>query len=191
MVREMYNVPGLQKICDVLAENPSWSLAHLVAYFNFVEYLGVPQVADVIDYPDHIKYMTPLQLAIKSRNIEMVKKLLEHAKLDHLDYNSSSIFHYAANTSKEMITILSQKSTVNLNHCNLDGYTPLHAACLSDNPDCVNALLCAGADANRPARHVSNFQTHQPSTSSKYYILHTFTVIKNYSICMKFSMSNR
>jgi ankyrin repeat protein len=104
--------------------------------------------------------------AIKSKNIEMVKVLLNSAKLDHLDYNSSSIFHYAANTSKEMITILTNKSTVN--HCNLDGYTPLHAACLSNNPDCVNALLCAGADVNISARHVSNMQSRTQSTSSEY-----------------------
>lgn len=165
MVKEYYNVPGLQKICDILTENPSWSLAHLVAHFNLVEYLAVPQVGELIDYPDHIKYMTPFQLAIKSKNLEMVKMLLDSAKLDHLDYNSSSIFHYAANTSKEMITILTNKSVVNLNHCNLDGYTPLHAACLSNNPDCVNALLCAGADVNISARHVGGSR-HQ-STSSK------------------------
>ena len=35
-VKEMYNVPGLQKICDILSENPTWSIAHLVAYFNLV-----------------------------------------------------------------------------------------------------------------------------------------------------------
>jgi calcium-independent phospholipase A2 len=167
MVKEYYNVPGLQKICDILTENPSWSIAHLVAHFNLVEYLAVPQVCELIDYPDHIKYMTPFQLAIKSKNIEMVKMLLDSAKLDHVDYNSSSIFHYAANTSKEMITILTNKSTVNLNHCNLDGYTPLHAACLSNNPDCVNALLCAGADVNISARHVGNTQSRSQSTSSE------------------------
>ena len=168
MVKEMYNIPGVQKLCDILSENSSWSMAHLVVYFGLVEYLAVPQVAELIDYPDHIKYMTPFQLAIKSKNLEMVKILIGSAKLDHLDYNSSSIFHYAANTSKEMITILTNQSTVNLNHCNLDGYTPLHAACLSNNPDCVNALLCAGADVNISARHVSNLQSRHPSTSSKF-----------------------
>lgn len=127
----------------------------------------MPQVVELLDYADHVKYMTPFQLAIKSKNIEMVKILIGSAKLDHLDYNSSSIFHYAANTSKEMITILTSKSTVNLNHCNLDGYTPLHAACLSNNPDCVNALLCAGADVNISAKHVSNMQSRHLSTSSK------------------------
>ena len=73
MAKEYYNVPGLQKICDILTENPSWSIAHLVAHFNLVEYLSVPQVCELIDYPDHIKYMTPFQLAIKSKNFEMVK----------------------------------------------------------------------------------------------------------------------
>ena len=87
MVKEMYNVPGLQKICDILAENPSWSIAHLVAHFNLVSCLSVPQVLEMIDYPDHIKYTTPFQLAIKSKNIEMVKILINTAKLDHLDYN--------------------------------------------------------------------------------------------------------
>lgn len=110
-------------ILDILAENPSWSLAHLVAHFNLIEYLSAPNVSELIDYPDHIKNMTPFQLAIKAKNIEMVKLLVGSSKLDHLDYNSSSIFHYAANTSKEMITILTAKSTKNLNHCNLDGYT--------------------------------------------------------------------
>lgn len=53
-----------------------------------MEYLSVPQVAELIDYPDHVKYMTPFQLAIRCRNIEMVKILIRSAKLDHLDYNS-------------------------------------------------------------------------------------------------------
>ncbi|KAG5681964.1 hypothetical protein PVAND_011364 [Polypedilum vanderplanki] len=155
MVNQYYNIPGLQKVCDLLTENPSWSIAHLVAYFNLTEYLSNPAVAELIDYPDHVKYMTPLQVAIKAKNIEVVKGLLNVTKLDHLDYNSNGIFHYAANTSKEMINILTSKSLVNLNHINLDGITPLHHACLSNNPDCVNALVCAGADVNISAKHVN------------------------------------
>ncbi len=31
-----------------------------------------------------------------------------------------------------------------LNACNDEGHTPLHIACLNDQPDCVQALLCAG-----------------------------------------------
>lgn len=155
MVQQYYNIPGIQKICDLLAENPSWSLAHMIAYFNLVEYLSNPNVAELIDYPDHEKYMTPFQLAIKSKNLEMVKALLHAVKLDHLDYDSNGIFHYAANTSKEMIAILTSKTTSHLNHINLEGITPLHKACMSNNPACVHALLCAGADCNISARHVN------------------------------------
>lgn len=166
MVSQYYNIPGLQKICDLLTENPSWSIAHLVAYLNLVEYLSNPAVVELLDYPDHVKYMTPLQVAIKAKNIEMVKALLNVAKLDHLDYNSNSIFHYAANTSREMIVILTNKSVVNLNHINLEGVTPLHHACLSNNPDCVNALLCAGADVNISAKHVNGNKVQNRNLSS-------------------------
>lgn len=171
MAHQYYNIPGLQKVCDILTENPSWSIAHLVAYFNLVEHLSNPTVVELIDYPDHSKYMTPFQLAIKSKNIEMVKMLLNSAKLDHLDYNSDGIFHYAANTSKEMLSILANKSVVNLNHINLEGITPLHKACLSDNPDCVNALLCAGADVNVAAKNVSgSSQNRFQTTNSKSFL---------------------
>ena len=39
-------------------------------------------------------------------------------------------------TTEEPLTLLNQ--------CNEDGHTPLHIACHNDQPDCVQALLCAG-----------------------------------------------
>lgn len=44
--------------------------------------------------------------------------------------------------------ILATKSTENINNLNNEGYTPLHLSCQWDKPDCVKALLAAGADAN-------------------------------------------
>uniref|UniRef100_A0A6B2E6X8 phospholipase A2 n=1 Tax=Phlebotomus kandelakii TaxID=1109342 RepID=A0A6B2E6X8_9DIPT len=155
IVKEMYNINGLQKICDTLIENPSWSLAHLIAYFNLTEYVLQEKIFEFIDYPDHKNYMSPLQLAVMTANAEMVKTLLPLCKIDHLDNNSSSVYHYAASTTKDIINILAAKSTVNMNHCNSDGYTPLHLACLADKPECVKALLLAGADVNISARNIS------------------------------------
>lgn len=60
----MWTVSGLQKICDILIENPSWSIAHLVANFNLTEHIGNPKVLDLIDYADHTNSMTPLQVII-------------------------------------------------------------------------------------------------------------------------------
>lgn len=67
----------------------------------------------------------------------MVKILVPMCKMEHLDNNSNSIFHYASITTKEMINLLASANSGNLNHCNSDGYTPLHLACLSDKPECV------------------------------------------------------
>lgn len=46
-----------------------------------------------------------VQLAIKCGHLEMVKKLLPQCKLNHLDNNMNSIFHYAAPTTKEIINV--------------------------------------------------------------------------------------
>ncbi|XP_039429871.1 85/88 kDa calcium-independent phospholipase A2 isoform X5 [Culex pipiens pallens] len=169
MIREMYNINGLQKLCDTLIEHPSWSLAHVVAHFNLVDYVSNPKIVESLDDPDHAELLTPLQVAIKANNLEMVKALSPIAKAEHLDNNSSSVFHYAASTTKEMINLLTAKSTANLNHCNTDGYTPLHLACLADKPDCVKALLLAGADTNKMAKCASNVYnraaTSKPSSA--------------------------
>lgn len=154
IVREMYNINGLQKLCDVLVENPSWSLAHVVAFFNLTDYISNPSIVDFLDYAEYSEMMTPLHVAVKANNTEFVKALIQsnQCNLEHLDKNSNSVFHYAASTTKEMINLITVKSISNLNHCNIDGYTPLHLACLADKPDCVKALLLAGADTNKMAR---------------------------------------
>ncbi|XP_053666851.1 85/88 kDa calcium-independent phospholipase A2 [Anopheles marshallii] len=165
IVREMYNINGLQKLCDVLIENPSWSLAHVVAFYNLTDYVSNPSIIDFLDYAEYSDMMTPLQVAVKANNIEFVKVLVQsnQCNLEHLDKNSNSVFHFAASTTKEMINLLTAKSTSNLNHCNTDGYTPLHLSCLADKPDCVKALLLAGADTNKMARGAGT--SYKPSST--------------------------
>lgn len=46
------------------------------------------------------------------------------------------------------VQLLAQEKIDNVNVVNSDGQTALHIACLYDKPDCVKALLAAGADAN-------------------------------------------
>uniref|UniRef100_A0A1I8P9V4 Uncharacterized protein n=1 Tax=Stomoxys calcitrans TaxID=35570 RepID=A0A1I8P9V4_STOCA len=112
IVNEFYNVSGLQKLSDILSENPSWSITHLVAYFNLVEYISHPKVMQFIDYADHVNCMSPLQLAIKCSNVEMVKALMPLCKMEHLDNNSNSVFHYAAGTTKEILNVSFYKKTL-------------------------------------------------------------------------------
>lgn len=59
----MYNINGLQKICDILLENPSWSIAHLTANFNLIEHINNPKVVTLIDEPDYNNQMTPIQVS--------------------------------------------------------------------------------------------------------------------------------
>lgn len=63
-LKQMYNINGLQKVCDILLENPSWTIAHLMANFNLVEYISHPKVLDLIDQEDHTTKMTPFQVSI-------------------------------------------------------------------------------------------------------------------------------
>lgn len=70
----MYNINGLQKVCDILLENPSWTIAHLMAFFNLTEYINHPKVLEVIDEPDYATQMTPIQVSV-----------LEYLKMVHND----------------------------------------------------------------------------------------------------------
>lgn len=47
-----------------------------------------------------------------------------------------------------------------MNFPNAAGKTPLHLACEADKPECVKALLCAGADVNVAATHDSTLPIH-------------------------------
>lgn len=59
----MYSVGGLQKVCDILLEYPSWTIAHLIANFNLTEYITNPKVSELIDEPDYATQMTPVQVS--------------------------------------------------------------------------------------------------------------------------------
>ena len=112
--------------------------------------------------------ITPLMVAIKKENVYMTRYLLsKKANTNTQDNNKNSIYHFAANTNKEMIEIvcahledtrtsakyskaggdepdsarLESPSVRILNEPNEEGNTPLHIACLNDKPDCVHALL--------------------------------------------------
>lgn len=62
----MYTINGLQCVCDVLFENPSWTIAHLMAFFNLKEHLNHPKLADIIDDADYETRMTPIQVSLFS-----------------------------------------------------------------------------------------------------------------------------
>ena len=59
-----------------------------------------------LDSPDMKTGVTPLQVAIKTGNLRTVQTLLSaKASLEHLDNEANSVFHYAASTTKEIISV--------------------------------------------------------------------------------------
>lgn len=75
---QMYNITGLQKLCDILLENPSWTIAHLMVFFNLTEHIHHSKVADLIDEPDYATNMTPIQVCRWTESIHIWKRF------DHL-----------------------------------------------------------------------------------------------------------
>lgn len=144
----------VQKYCSVIEENPSWNICHLVVYFNLIDAVQNSMVVSQVNASDPSNGLSPLQLAVKEGNLNMIMKLLQNnASLGHLDHECNSVFHFAATTNRDVINALSgSKGDIKgLNTRNSAGRTPLHVACLADKPDCVTALLVSGADVNLSA----------------------------------------
>ncbi|KAF2880119.1 hypothetical protein ILUMI_26054 [Ignelater luminosus] len=179
IAKDMCNLHGLQKICDVLAEHSTWTLAHLAAHFALYDSFNNTKINSHLNSSDPSTGMSPLQVAVTTNNLKTVQMLVTaKCSLEHLDHQANSVFHYAASTNKEVISALSQGSSPPrcLNSRNKNGHTPLHMACLADKPDCVKALLLAGADVNITASlaspdqdraapgYVGNFLQDHPNT---------------------------
>ncbi|XP_021919753.1 85/88 kDa calcium-independent phospholipase A2 isoform X2 [Zootermopsis nevadensis] len=162
--QEVCNLGGIQKLCDALQENPTWTVTHLASYLSLHDTFQYPVIASNLNSADLNTGISPLQVAIKTGSLRTVQALLSaKASLDHLDYEANSVFHYAASTNTEIILALSAESPKCLNCQNSNGHTPLHVACLADKPECVKALLVAGADVNISASQAS---VHSPSSST-------------------------
>ncbi|XP_019877346.2 85/88 kDa calcium-independent phospholipase A2 isoform X2 [Aethina tumida] len=156
--KDMCHVAGLQKICDTLNEHPTWTLAHLAAYFSLYESFTNTKISNFLNSTDSETGISPLQVAISTGNLKTVQILVNQGcSLEHLDKEGNSVYHYAASSTKEIISALTQGTPPPcLNMRNKNGYTPLHMACLSDNSDCVRALLLIGADVNKTAGNSEN-----------------------------------
>ncbi|XP_048487667.1 85/88 kDa calcium-independent phospholipase A2 [Plutella xylostella] len=142
-------IPALQKLCDTLAEHQGWTLAHLAAHFGLYELFNDPDVQRHINDVDPPTGATPLMVAIRTGNLRMVQALMSlKCDLNMVDCEGNNVLHYAAASNKEIVNLLTSLASPSLNSYNRAGYTPLHAACVANAPECVRALIVAGADVN-------------------------------------------
>ncbi|XP_043281433.1 85/88 kDa calcium-independent phospholipase A2 isoform X2 [Venturia canescens] len=171
--KELSNVGKIQKLCDTLADHPTWTLAHLAAHLSLYEAFNDVTVISQLNSSDADTGVSPLQVAIQTNNLRMVQTLIAaKSSLEHLDFNANSVFHYAATSTKEIILALGAGLPNSLNSRNSSGHTPMHVACLNDKPECVKALLLIGADVNISASegqpsspgYVGDFLHTQPNS---------------------------
>lgn len=102
----MCNLHGLQKICDVLAEHSTWTLAHLAAHFALYDSFNNTKINSHLNSSDPSTGMSPLQVAVTTNNLKTVQMLVTaKCSLEHLDHQANSVFHYAASTNKEVISV--------------------------------------------------------------------------------------
>lgn len=142
----------LQKLCDTLSEHQSWTIAHVVAHFGLYELFNHPDIQKHIDDVDPVTGTSPIMVAVKTGSVRVVQSLVSlNCSLDTIDVDGNTVLHYAAASNKEIINALASRKTTSLNVYNKQGYTPLHMACLADAPDCVRAMMLAGADVNLSA----------------------------------------
>lgn len=148
----MCNTGKIQKLCDTLTDHPTWTLAHLAAYFALHDAFSHAIVNSQLNSGDLETGISPLQVAVQTNNLRTVQLLIAaKSSLEHLDHNANTVYHYAATSTKEIILALGSGLPNSLNSRNSNGHTPIHVACQNDKPECVKALLLIGADVNIPA----------------------------------------
>lgn len=102
----MCNTYGLQKICDILSQHPGWTLAHVAAHFGLHDCFNDPRISCFLNSTDADSGMSPLQVAVFMQNLKTVQTLVAaNCSLEHLDHESNTVFHYAASTTKDIITV--------------------------------------------------------------------------------------
>ncbi|XP_035230665.1 85/88 kDa calcium-independent phospholipase A2-like isoform X2 [Stegodyphus dumicola] len=158
----------LQNVSQLIREKPTWTAAHIAAHFGYTECFKNKTIQSQINDVCEDTLMTPLHVAVKAQQIFSVMCLVDlDARLDILDVNEETVFHYAATTTKDIIQVLTRKPVHSIiNIFNNKGFTPFHLACMADKTECVMELLKAGVDVNlRVALKEENLSTNSDSPS--------------------------
>ena len=153
---ELCSLPRLQELWTLITSNPNWSAVHVAAHFGIQEALENATMLELASYKEQSTGMTPALVAAKQGRVEFIKAMTSSARnisFQDLDAQGNSLYHYAAQSNRETVEAVSLCKIGNLiNSLNNDRQSPLNLACAADKPECVRALLSAGANPNRDGR---------------------------------------
>ncbi|XP_041093782.1 85/88 kDa calcium-independent phospholipase A2 isoform X2 [Polyodon spathula] len=142
-------VETLQQITDCLRNHPDWSAAHIAVETGLRDCLKHNYVLSQINSRDGVEGCTPLHLACRKEDPQCVRELLEdcQARLDMVDKNAETPFHYAARQDNfQLMELLCKHSSgEGLNKLSSSGETALHIACRLGKTETVRAVLQSGA----------------------------------------------
>nr|VZI47668.1 unnamed protein product [Spirometra erinaceieuropaei] len=161
----------LEKITGLCRRYSTWTAAHVAASLNFLPAFQDQRVISLINKIDSETGWTPLFVAVKAGSVEAVKAIMavKDFRQGIVDSEANSVLHVASSlASAEILEILldiapkvdgalpsngtqrlptgnrnNERATVNA--VNANGETALHIACSTPSPQCVEALLKAGA----------------------------------------------
>ncbi|KAI9556928.1 85 kDa calcium-independent phospholipase A2 [Daphnia sinensis] len=150
---ELCVLPQLQEVWSLITTNPCWTAAHVVAHYGLQEGLKEPSFMALLCISDESTGMTPMHVAAKNGKADFVKAAIAAmsgtAQFDDRDAKGNTVYHYAAMANKETVEALAFCALDGaINSRNKENLTPLHLACQADKPDCVKALIAAGANIN-------------------------------------------
>jgi ankyrin repeat protein len=130
-----------------------------MSIFDFIDAVDIEGLGDCLKHgadpnarhPDEINdeySYTPLQLSCFTREIELIRILLENGAdpNEKSDYNGGTSLHIAVIKDNEEIVKLLLEFGANPNEQNRFGHTPLHIASGHNNLKIIKLLLGFGAD---------------------------------------------
>ncbi|XP_069765535.1 85/88 kDa calcium-independent phospholipase A2 isoform X2 [Narcine bancroftii] len=141
----------VQQLTDCLRSHPNWPLAHVAVEMGMKEGFRHNHIMRCINDTESDEGITALHLACKKGDIDCIRELVEGcgARLDIVDKNRETVYHYAARQSNsQIIELLSKQHSIGVNHLSSNGETPLHIACRLGKTDVVKSLLHCQASSS-------------------------------------------
>lgn len=118
---QLINEKSLQDILNYSKNFPNQTLAHICAHFSYMmAYFKADKSLNLLDRDKlvcPVTNFTPLHLAIQAKNIELVNFFMDFPDIVNTvllleDKDENNIFHFAANTTKEIISALCSEKPI-------------------------------------------------------------------------------